>query len=115
MPAPVRQTCDVLIRDGCVLTMNCSRAIYWPGAIAIRGPCIVAVGRDAELAQAWHPTREIAAQGAIVHPGFIDAHLHVNEQTCRGYFRGDTSKGGQPGPNYADWKAAIEQEENAAE
>ena len=36
-------------------------------------------------------------KGAIVHPGYVDAHLHVNAQTCRGFFRGDASKGGGKG------------------
>lgn len=114
MPAAEKQSCDILIRNGCVLTLNGSRTIYPQGAIAIRGNAIVAVGPDGEIARSWQATREIAAQGAIVHPGFVDAHLHVNAQTCRGYFRGDTSKGGQKGPNYADWKAALEPEDEAA-
>lgn len=114
MPAPAKQRCEILIRNGCVLTMNAERTVYANGAIAILGNRIVAVGADAAIAGSWQATREIAAQGAIVHPGFIDAHLHVNAQTCRGYFRGDTSKGGQGGPNYADWKAALEPEDEAA-
>jgi len=41
--------------------------------------------------------------------------LHVNAQTCRGFFRGDASKAGAAGPNYADWKATLTAEdENAA-
>ena len=114
MSKPVKKSCDILIRRACVLTMNPSRTIFSNGAIAISGASIVAVGPDAEIAAMWQSNREIAADGAIVHPGFIDAHLHVNAQTCRGYFRGDTSKGGQKGPNYADWKAALEPEDEAA-
>lgn len=49
-----------------------------------------------------------------MYPGFIDAHLHINAQTCRGFFRGDTSKGGGTGPNYADWKAALRPEDEQA-
>ena len=114
MPTSSRKICDLLIRNGCVLTMSADRTIYSHGAIAIHGNSIAAVGRDAEIAESWQATRVIDAQGAIVHPGLVDAHLHVNAQTCRGYFRGDTSKGGQPGPNYADWKAALEPEDEAA-
>jgi len=65
--------------------------------------------------QDWQSRNVIDAKGAIVHPGYIDAHLHVNAQTCRGFFRGDASKGGAVGPNYADWKATLTAEdENAA-
>jgi cytosine/adenosine deaminase-related metal-dependent hydrolase len=56
----------------------------------------------------------IDAAGGLVHTGFVDAHLNVNAQTCRGYFRGDSSKAAGNGPNYADWKAALEPEDEAA-
>jgi cytosine/adenosine deaminase-related metal-dependent hydrolase len=113
MSISTKNTCDILVRNGCVLTLDADRTVYADGAIAIRGNVIVAVGADADITRSWQATREIAAHGAIVHPGFVDAHLHVNAQTCRGYFRGDTSKG-EKGPNYADWKAALEPEDEAA-
>ncbi|MBL8672376.1 MAG: amidohydrolase family protein, partial [Alphaproteobacteria bacterium] len=66
-------------------------------------------------AQRWRAAREIDARGAILHPGFVDAHLHVNAHTCRGFFRGDASRGGVGGgPNYADWKAALLPEDEQA-
>ena len=46
--------------------------------------------------------------------GFIDAHLHINAHTCRGFFQGDSSQGGGAGPNYADWKAALRPEDEEA-
>src|SRR4029450_645873 len=113
MSGPAKNSCDIIVRNGCILTLDASRTVYADGAIAIRGNAITAVGPDAEVTRSWHAVREIAARGAIVHPGFIDAHLHVNAQTCRGYFRGETSKG-EKGPNYADWKAALEPEDEAA-
>ena len=62
----------------------------------------------------WHAPRVLDAGGGIVHPGFIDAHLHINAQTCRGFFQGDSSRGGGTGPNYADWKAALRPEDEHA-
>lgn len=108
------EACDIIIRNACVLTMDARRMVYPKGAIAVRGHAIAAVGPEAEVLHAWRSARMIDAQGAIVHPGFVDAHLHVNAQTCRGYFRGDASKGGGSGPNYADWKAALEPEDEQA-
>ena len=115
MPNLEPQACDLIIKDGCLLTMDARRMILSRGAIAINGHTIAAVGPEAEILRDWRATEVIDAKGAIVHPGYVDAHLHVNAQTCRGFFRGDASKGSATGPNYADWKATLTPEdENAA-
>lgn len=108
------ESCDLIVRNGCVLTMDAQRSVLWPGAVAVRGHTIAAVGPEADVLAKWRAARVIDAGGAAVHPGFIDAHLHVNAQTCRGYFRGDASKGGGGGPSYADWKAALTPEDEQA-
>lgn len=114
MHAP--QKCDIIIKNGCVITMDRRRTIIPQGAVAVSGHTIVAVGLENSVVQNWEAKTTIDARGAIVHPGYVDAHLHVNAQTCRGFFRGDASKGdGKKGPNYADWKAALSgEDENAA-
>jgi cytosine/adenosine deaminase-related metal-dependent hydrolase len=104
----VPQACDLVIRNACLLTMDARRTIVPHGAIAVTGTTIAAVGADATIMRAWSAATVIDAQGAIVHPGYVEAHLHVNAQTCRGFFRGDASKGAATGGhNYADWKAAL--------
>jgi cytosine/adenosine deaminase-related metal-dependent hydrolase len=108
------EACDLLIRNAYVLSMDAQRTVYPTGAIAVRGNSIAAVGSEARILQAWRAPRVIDAQGAIAHPGFVDAHLHVNAQTCRGFFRGDASKSGSSGPSYADWKAALRPEDEEA-
>ena len=108
------QSCDLIIKNGCVLTMNARRAIIPQGAIAVKGHSIVAVGPEKDVLRDWQAKEQIDARGAIVHPGYVDAHLHVNAQTCRGFFRGDASKGGAGGPNYADWKASLTAEDEHA-
>ena len=107
-------SCDFIIRNACVLTMDRRRTVHPTGAVAVAGHSIAAVGPEAAVLRDWKALETIDAQGGIVHPGYIDAHLHVNAQTCRGYFRGDTSKGGGQGPNYADWKAELRPEDEAA-
>lgn len=114
MPTSKPATCDIIVRNGCVLTMDSRRTVFAKGAVAISGCRIAAVGQEDAILAAWRSERVIDAKGGIVHPGFIEAHLHVNAQTCRGYFRGDSSKGGSKGPNYADWKAALEAEDEQA-
>src|SRR5690348_4399067 len=105
MAAP--RSCDLIIKNGCVLTMDEHRSIIDRGAIAIKGHSIAAVGLENAILKDWSAKETIDAKGAIIHPGYVDAHLHVNAQTCRGFFRGDASKGGANGPNYADWKASL--------
>jgi cytosine/adenosine deaminase-related metal-dependent hydrolase len=112
MAAP--QACDLVIKNGCVLTMDARRSIIDGGAIAVKGHTIVAVGPEKIILPAWTAEEIIDAKGAIVHPGYVDAHLHVNAQTCRGFFRGDASKNGTKGPNYADWKASLTAEDEHA-
>ena len=113
MAAP--RNCDLIIKNGCLLTMDERRAIIPRGAVAVAGHTIAAAGPEKDILRDWQSKNVIDAKGAIVHPGYVDAHLHVNAQTCRGFFRGDASKGGAVGPNYADWKATLTAEdENAA-
>ncbi|MGI8930974.1 MAG: amidohydrolase family protein [Sphingomicrobium sp.] len=95
--------------------MDERRAIVPRGAIAVTGHTISAASTEKDILRDWASKDTIDAKGAIVHPGYIDAHLHANAQTCRGFFRGDASKGAGDGPNYADWKATLTAEdENAA-
>jgi cytosine/adenosine deaminase-related metal-dependent hydrolase len=108
------ESCDLILRNGEVLTMDARRTVHPAGAVAVRGHTIAAVGPEAELLRRWRAPRVIDAGGALVHPGLVDAHLHINAQTCRGFFRGDTAKGGGTGPNYADWKAALQPEDEEA-
>lgn len=76
----------ILIRGGCVLTMG--RANHAEADVLIDGQTVAAVGsglraRDAEV---------IDASGAIVMPGFVDAHRHTGESLLRNI--GETSISG---------------------
>jgi len=112
MPAP--RQCDLIIKNGCLLTMDERRTIIPRGAIAVTGHSISAASTERDILRDWESKNVIDAKGAIVHPGYVDAHLHVNAQTCRGFFRGDASKDGAGGPNYADWKATLTAEDEHA-
>jgi 5-methylthioadenosine/S-adenosylhomocysteine deaminase len=45
--------------------------------VAITGSTIAAVGPDREVALAFTAARTIDAHGALVHPGFVDNHIHL--------------------------------------
>jgi 5-methylthioadenosine/S-adenosylhomocysteine deaminase len=86
MAEPRPRDCDVVIRHGYVITMNPDRTIYADGAVAIDGREIVMVGPDQDVAAACQGRETIDAQGAPVHPGFVDAHWHNCNETTRGVF-----------------------------
>ena len=105
--------CDTLILSGQVLTVDSERRIYAPGAVAVSGSRILAVGPDAELRQRYSAGRTLDAGGGIVHPGFIDAHNHIVHTTCRGAFGNIFDVEAAP-IKFADWKAGVTAEDEAA-
>lgn len=107
------ETCDILVRNGYVISMDAERRIFAPGAVAISSSRIVAVGPERELMQRYRGRRTFDAAGAVVHPGFIDAHNHIVHGTCRGIFA-DTARSGQLKVSFADWKADVTPEDEYA-
>lgn len=75
---PTTPPVDLLITHGRVLTMDLERNVVEDGAIAVRDGVIVAVGPTASV-RARHPSAAtvIDAGGAVVCPGFVDAHQHL--------------------------------------
>ncbi len=108
-----RFSCDILIHSGQIITMGPDRRIYRPGAVAITGSRIVEVGTDDELRGRFAARVTMDARGGIVHPGFIDAHNHIVHATCRGVF-GSIHKAGSSPVNFADWKAGVTGQDEAA-
>ena len=108
-----KRTCDILIRNGQVVTVDSERRIFRPGAVAITGSRIVEVGADSELLQRFDAKQTVDAEGGIVHPGFIDAHNHVVHTSCRGVFA-NVRDSGSSSVNFADWKAGVTDEDEAA-
>src|SRR4051812_1677815 len=83
------ESCDLLIRNGYVLTLDGGRRVFPAGAVAVTGNSIVAVGTDRDLAQRFRPARVIDAAGGPVHPGMIDPHVHTSTHLCRTAFPDD--------------------------
>ena len=95
-----KSICDILIRNGQVITMDSERRIYRQGAVAITGSRIVEIGADSDLRDRFDARQTLDAEGGIVHPGFIDAHNHIVHTSCRGVF-GDVRDTASP-VNFAD-------------
>ena len=84
------------------------------GAFAIRGRDIVAVGRAADVEASVAPARRISAEGAAVHPGFVECHNHTTLHTARGAF-GDTISWNDVVPEFyvPYWNTVTDDEEYA--
>ena len=79
-----KQTVDLIVRNGTVVTMNASKSVIENGAIAVRKSEIVAVGTVAEITQKFSSSQTIDARGKVVIPGLINAHTHIPMTLFRG-------------------------------
>jgi 5-methylthioadenosine/S-adenosylhomocysteine deaminase len=77
-------TCDLLLTNATVLTMDQRFTVYPSSHVAITGDTIVAVGPDAQASEAPGKTETIDCRGRVVMPGFVNAHTHVPMTLLRG-------------------------------
>ena len=75
---------QVLITNGRVLTQNDDRDVIDPGAVAVAGDRIVAVGPAKKLDSDFDPDTVIDAEGGAIIPGLINSHVHVSDILLRG-------------------------------
>src|SRR3954468_17649389 len=73
--------CDLLLTNALVLTMDERFTIHQPGALAVSGDSIVAVGPEAATLEA---AERIDCGGNVVMPGLVNAHTHVAMSLLRG-------------------------------
>ena len=77
------QSCDLLLTSGSVVTVDDERRVFEPGAVAVTGNRIAAVGPADELAH-FTAKRTIDCSGKAVIPGFVDTHNHLYQGMARG-------------------------------
>ena len=111
MPEP--RDCDLIIRDGLVITMDAARTVWQRGDIAIIGNTIAAVGASTEMRAAWRGRRVLDARGAAVHPGFVDAHYHIPNHLTRGIFP-EAATSADYFVSYAPWYDRMDDEDEHA-
>lgn len=75
---------DILFTNALVLTMDDAFRQHQPGAVAVTGDKIVAVGAEAEIKKLWTGKETVDCQGRILMPGLINAHTHVPMTLLRG-------------------------------
>ncbi|MCB0210894.1 MAG: amidohydrolase family protein [Anaerolineae bacterium] len=79
-----KQSVDILLTNGWLVTMDSQMNIYPSGAIAIKDDRIEAVGPSAEIEDAYTATTVINCQNCIISPGLINAHTHAPMTLLRG-------------------------------
>jgi 5-methylthioadenosine/S-adenosylhomocysteine deaminase len=84
LPARAVERVDLVIRGGTVVTMDPARNVHAPGAIAIRGEQILAVGPEADITADYEGAKTIDARGGLIVPGLINAHNHAAMSLFRG-------------------------------
>ncbi|OGO48188.1 MAG: amidohydrolase [Chloroflexi bacterium RBG_16_63_12] len=77
MPTP----CDLLLTNALVLSMDDHFTQYIPGAVAITGDSIVAVG---DIAGEYTTKQAVDCGGKVVMPGLVNAHTHAPMALLRG-------------------------------
>jgi 5-methylthioadenosine/S-adenosylhomocysteine deaminase len=79
-PRPV----SLIVSNGVVVTMDSARRVLAPGAVAIDGGEIAAVGSPDEIARSYRATQSIDADGDVVMPGLVNTHTHAPMVLYRG-------------------------------
>src|ERR1700686_3417098 len=76
---------DLLVRNiDWLITVDAGRRIIRDAAIAVKAGKFAAVGKSAEIEQAWRAENIVEGKGTVVTPGLIDNHLHSSFQLARG-------------------------------
>jgi 5-methylthioadenosine/S-adenosylhomocysteine deaminase len=83
----VNELCDLLMTGGHVITMDSKRRVLSPGAVAITGERITAVGSVADLSE-WTAAAVIDCSDRLVLPGLVDCHNHLFQALARGLGEG---------------------------
>jgi 5-methylthioadenosine/S-adenosylhomocysteine deaminase len=75
---------ELLLINALVLTMDEELHQYEPGAVAISGDSILAVGPEADIRKSFSAAQVIDCEGKVLMPGLVNAHTHVPMTLLRG-------------------------------
>ncbi len=78
------QSADILLINAHVLTMNDKMDQYRPGAVAVKGDSILAVGLETEIIAKFTASETIDCRGKVLMPGLVNAHTHIPMTLLRG-------------------------------
>ncbi len=75
---------DLLLTNAIILTMDEHLSCFEPGAVAILGDHILAVGPENELKNTISAREVVDCGGKVLMPGLVNAHTHVPMTLLRG-------------------------------
>lgn len=75
---------DLIFKNAIVVTMDEKFHIFEPGALAVNGDQIIAVGQEDDLLAAYDANETIDCGAKVLLPGLINAHTHVPMTLIRG-------------------------------
>lgn len=78
------QPVDLILKNAIVLTMDEKLTQFEPGAVAIKGDTIVAVGNEGDITKSFDALQTLDCMGKVLMPGLINAHTHVPMTLLRG-------------------------------
>ena len=78
------QPADIILSNALVLTMDQNFTQYFPGAVAVKGDAILAVGDEDEIKKKFSAPEIIDCNHKVLMPGLINAHTHVPMTLLRG-------------------------------
>ena len=78
------KTADFLLTNAIVLSMDEDLTQFDPGAVAVSGDSILAIGPEREIVNSVEAQETIDCEGKVVMPGLINAHTHVPMTLLRG-------------------------------
>jgi 5-methylthioadenosine/S-adenosylhomocysteine deaminase len=81
---PARRNVTLVVVGRTVITENAAHQMLSPGAVAINGTDIVAVGTPESIAAAYQAAETVDARDQIVLPGLINTHTHAPMVMYRG-------------------------------
>lgn len=82
IPGRVVEPCDIIVRNGTILTMDGKNSILEDGQVCIQGDTIVRVGPCGSGGSESKTT--IDARGGLILPGLINGHTHAAMSLFRG-------------------------------
>jgi 5-methylthioadenosine/S-adenosylhomocysteine deaminase len=79
-----RETVDLLVLGGTIVTMNGARDVIEDGALAVKNGRIMAIGPRAQIEGSYSARQRINTTGKLITPGLINGHTHVPMVLFRG-------------------------------
>ncbi len=83
-PQAAARRVSIIVTNGTVVTVDPAHRVLSPGAVAIDGSSIAAVGSPAEIGARFTAAETIDAAGMLVMPGLVNTHTHAPMVMYRG-------------------------------